>query len=346
MLAGSAVDTVFLTWEWCHAWARAYVPDGALRVIVVLGDDGRPRGIAPLFLGPFEGPLGPLLRELRFLGTGEVCSCYLDLIVAEADRGPVTERVRDAIFSSLGAWDVLTLDGVWEGSPLVGAWTRILEASGRPVAEASEWTCPVIELPPTMEAFRAGLSRNARYNLKRKQRWLEAEGEVSFHHGGLGPEDPLGLATVEALHQRRWRAKDGPGAFASAPFRAFHKEVASVFAGLGWLDIDFLLLDGEPIAGIYGFTYGGCYYYYLTSFHPDRVPQASPGMQLLVHIVERAIERGCHRVDLLRGEAGYKSTLANGGRGCVGVRTHQGGPRVALYRSARATWRLARRLVR
>lgn len=335
LLAASDRDGPFLTWAWCVTWARHYATDGALRVIVGYGEDGTPVGIAPLHRTTTPGGLGVRVRELAFLGAGEACPAYLDFIVAAADREAFTARVFETVYGPLSDWDVLTLAEVAAESLLVDHWGGRLAEAGRVLDLSDPSPCPVVDLPESAEAFRAGLSRNARYNLKRKRKALDEAGKVEFRQAqAAAPPDGLGLAAMMDLHQDRWQGRGG-GAFASARFRDFHHDLAEAFAARGWLDLDFLLLDGEPVAAIYGFTYGGCYYYYLPGFDEGRVPRGSPGIQLLVHRVEQSIGQGTGRVDLLKGLADYKMGLATGVRRCVTLRCYHRGVRALLFQGVR-----------
>jgi CelD/BcsL family acetyltransferase involved in cellulose biosynthesis len=340
LIAAADRDNPFLSWAWCATWARHYAADGALRVIVGYGDGGAPVGIAPLHLTKAPGALGA--RELAFLGAGEACPAYLDFIVAAADREAFTARVFETVYGPLRGWDVLTLAEVPAESLLVDHWGGLLGEAGKVLDLFDASPCPVVDLPDSAEAFRAGLSRNARYNLQRKRKALDLAGKVEFRHGrAAAPPDGLGLAAMVDLHQGRWQGRGG-GSFASRTFRDFHHDLAAAFEARGWLDLDFLLLDGDPVAAIYGFTYGGCYYYYLPGFDEARVPQGSPGVQLLVHRVERCIEAGTRRVDLLKGLAGYKMSVATGVRRCVTLRCYRGGVRALLFRGVRALKDLAK----
>src|SRR6202163_2853661 len=83
LLSETASDNIFLTWEWLYTWARYYLEDNRLLILLVYAEPDRLVGIAPFYIRKvrFFGFLN--LREIRFLGTEEVCSSYLDFIVEE-----------------------------------------------------------------------------------------------------------------------------------------------------------------------------------------------------------------------------------------------------------------------
>ena len=50
--------------------------------------------------------------------------------------------------------------------------------------------------------------------------------------------------------------------------KRFHREVIQVLSERGWISIDLLKLDDQPLAAIYGFIYQGVYYSYMPGFDP------------------------------------------------------------------------------
>ena len=98
LLANSASDNPFLTWEWLDAW-RTHVGRLDRLHVVTVRDGERLVAIAPLCSAATG--FGPLSRT-TFLGTGPAGSDYLDLIVrrgyepdavAEIGRASCRERV-------------------------------------------------------------------------------------------------------------------------------------------------------------------------------------------------------------------------------------------------------------
>jgi CelD/BcsL family acetyltransferase involved in cellulose biosynthesis len=118
----------------------------------------------------------------------------------------------------------------------------------------------------------------------------------------------------------RWKQKGPGGCFQNERFLAFHKEIAGIFSKRGWVHLDFLTLNREKVAGIYGYTYNGKYYYYLPGLNPNICPETSPGRLLLFQCVCQAIRNGDGQFDLLRGAADYKLAWANGLRRSITMR--------------------------
>ncbi len=89
----TSADNIFLSWEWLYTWARHYVGENRLRVLLAHGPGGQVVGIAPLYLRRTLALRVLGLREMRFLGTEEVCSAYLDFIVSEKHKAGFLQAI-------------------------------------------------------------------------------------------------------------------------------------------------------------------------------------------------------------------------------------------------------------
>src|SRR5574342_1206990 len=82
LLRDSRSDSIFLIWEWLHAWWTHLRGDRALHILLVW-EGGELVGVAPLAR---SRRTPPWLSRLEFLGTGFAGSDYLDLIARHEDR--------------------------------------------------------------------------------------------------------------------------------------------------------------------------------------------------------------------------------------------------------------------
>lgn len=312
LLAQSASrDNVFLTWEWLSTWAKHYLGRDRLWVVLIYQGKDRLIGIAPFCIRRIFrfGWCG--IREIQFLGTGEICSSYLDFIVAERDKRVVLHAVYEYLHGNARAmWDTVTLSDVAADSSSIDIWDGLIQECGKVQDLVGMTVCPIVDLGDGIEAFNEAIGGNERYNLQRKRKRLEHAGGYAYERVSSLPGIEAAMEEFVGLHQARWTRKGDAGAFASDRFREFHREIAALFSEKGWVHLDFLLANGQRIAGAYGFVYGRRYSYYLPGFDPDAVPHASPGILLLFRCVEQAIQAGCTQVDLLRGWADYKLAWA------------------------------------
>jgi len=333
LLRETASDNIFLTWEWLYTWSKHYLATHRLWIILVFKDRDCLVGIAPFYIRTRHAYGGVVLREMRFLGTEEVSSVYLDVIVREKHRAGVLRHIfRHLHDEAVAHWDVLLLCDLPAESSSIDRWTALIQEPGKVMEIVGTTACPIIRLPRCREDFLSGLTRNARYNLQRKRRRLAEAGAVAYDRVPSIHEVAAAMDVFIRLHQRRWEQKGTRGVFRSHRFLRFHREIAMLFSERKWLELDFLSLNGDPIAGIYGYAYNGRYSFYLPGFDPTVVPDVSPGILLLVHRIEDAIRDGYEEVDLLRGHHDYKMAWANGLRRCLTIRYYNSHMRAAVFK--------------
>jgi len=337
-------DNIFLTWEWVYIWCKYYLGNGQLCTVLFYDDEKRLVGIAPFYIHSSRifGVLS--FKEMRFLGIEEVCPAYLDFIASDKYRRAVVEAFYERIFGEWRSkWNVLVLSELPAESLSIDYLTELAEHDGKVFQVADPIPSPIITLPKHVDEFLASIGRNERYNLQRKRKRLDRAGVVSWERITALPDFSKAMDSFVWLHQTRWEGKGEAGAFKRSRFEAFHQEIGKLFAEQQWSSIDLLKLDGEPIAGIYGYRYNGRYSYYLPGFNHNVLPEASPGTLLLFHCVEQAIASGISEFDLLRGAMPYKLAWASALRRCLTLRIynrHLSSGVSMMYGSARDFWKI------
>ncbi|MHB8481174.1 MAG: GNAT family N-acetyltransferase [Nitrospiria bacterium] len=345
LLKEAAPDNIFLSWEWNVTWTRHYLGTQSLMVLLIYDEGGQLVGIAPWYIRKKGGFFN--LRDIRFLGEEEACSSYLDIIVSPGDRKKVIHRIYDYLKVEIRrSWDILTLSETPVESPSIDIWKDLIGEDGKVMDIVETSSCPVINLPESLERFLESLSGNERYNLNRKRKHLEEAGTVAYRRVSSVEGAGEAMETFVSLHEKRWTKKGSGGAFQSQRFLKFHLEIARLFAKKGWFQLDLLFLNGKAIAGIYGFQYHGRYSFYLPGLDPEALPKASPGIQLLFHRVEMSIREGLKQVDLLRGMTGYKMAWANGLRRSLTLRHYNRTLRSAVFKAAEGIRQTVKILVR
>jgi CelD/BcsL family acetyltransferase involved in cellulose biosynthesis len=160
----------------------------------------------------------------------------------------------------------------------------------------------MISLPDTWENYlQQTISRKEGRKIGYYSNRLQKRFEVSITKCDNSQALPSCLTALFGLHQKRWRLREGPGAFASAQRREFYNNMASSFVERGWLEFWILQLDGKPVAAQYGFRYRNAVYSLQEGFDPeysaDRV-----GYVLRAHVLQILIGQGARQYDFLGGE--------------------------------------------
>jgi hypothetical protein len=173
-------------------------------------------------------------------------------------------------------------------------------------------TCPYADLTSGWEALAARRKGKQRASIARKWRALQRLGRLEFEEvtDPAGVEDAL--PTMFELFRRRWTGRHESGGFAG-PHRAFHSRAACALAAAGHLRLSLLRLDGQIVAFAYGIRARGVTTSYVLA-HDDALAVCSPGLLLLVQLVEAACRRGDPEYDFSIGEEDYKDAWATGTR--------------------------------
>jgi CelD/BcsL family acetyltransferase involved in cellulose biosynthesis len=306
LLHDSAADNPFLTWDWLHTWWVHLREASALRLIVVRAGDEL-IAIAPLRL--VQNPLS-FMSRLEFLGTGNAGSDYLDLIIR---RGREAEGIQ-AIARYLKSRNLAVRFNHLPPTSLAAQLAAQLAGEGWTTATADDGTCPVIPLAGhTFDTYLATLGSSHRANVRRRIKALGQQFEMRFEPVTAHAERRQMLDALAVFHAKRYSDRGGSSAFSAASVRAFQEEVTRRALDRGWLRMYSLRLNGEIAAVMYGFNYGGTFYFYQHGFD-DRYKAQSVGLVLMGLSIRAAIDEGAGEFDMLWGTEPYKFLWARDAR--------------------------------
>jgi CelD/BcsL family acetyltransferase involved in cellulose biosynthesis len=300
----------FRSWPWLDTWWKHYgaksSPTTSRRELCLLAVRGNCRellGLAPWYL-EHTFARG---RVIRFLGSGEVFSDYLSLL-AEPGRALEVATAVAAWLRGPGhaTWDAVELCGVAADDVAVGELIAALSRSELGVHVRNDLNCWRINLPSSWEEYLERLSRSHRKHMRCSERRYVDDGRAVLRQATTVTEASQALELLIELHQRSWRARGKPGAYASSRFMAFHRETVPRMFEQGMLQFNWIELDGKPIAAEYQLVGNGVLYAYQGGFDPDH-QDAEPGRLSTSAVLRQAIQQGLHAYDLLRGDEPYKA---------------------------------------
>lgn len=302
LLAFSASDVPFLRHEFLRNWwttmGGGEWSRGELYVVSGRSPEGLLLGIAPLFFTENRDHEPALL----FLGSVEIAD-YLDLIVCPEHLPAFVEALLENLNSHLApAWKVLDLYNLQDRSaslPVLSHaaarrdWSFTLEALQH---------CPYISLPGDWQAYLDSLDKKQRHEIRRKIRRLEQsdmQARWYIHEDGysLGQELEAFLALM---------AKDpAKEKFLTGSMRKQIRESARAAFDSDSLQLAFLEVNGEKVAGYLNFDYAGRIWVYNSGLNPE-YRELSPGWVLLAYLIRWANENKRREFDFLRGNEDYK----------------------------------------
>ena len=309
LLDRSASRSIFLSWGWLFPWWTHFANSRELKLILVRDASGRLVGLAPLLVNR-EG-VGRTLRVVRFLGTEAVSSDYLDFLADTNVERPVSEAIWRALTASASSWDWIQLTDLLDDS-LVARVVRPLALGQRfECAQSIGQTCPYLSLPASREGYWQTLKLAMRNNLRRKGKYLTSFG-ATFETTDAAADMPAALEEFYRIHGDRWKVKGLTGNFINPRVRAFHAHATALLAPKGRMRFYWVRVRNRRVAVIYGLQYRDVLSNYQTGFDPSPPDPAiqeskySPGMILIGHCLEDAIDRRMSEFDFLRGPEPYK----------------------------------------
>ena len=306
-----AAGVPFRSWAWATTWWRHYgatVPGRRLCLLVVFDRKHTMVGVAPWYV---DGETDRH-RTIRFLGSGEVCSDYLSLLVEpgmeKAVAGAVAQHLLRAeqTGSVVPRWDTIELTGVDARDISVDWLTEHLALAGCMVHHRMGPPCRRAMLPGSLDAYLDRLSKNSRRKVRRLRRRMLESGRCELRTATNLTELNMAMNRFIELHQRRQRMLDRSGCFASSQFAAFHRDVARQMLTAGQLMLHTLWIDDRPAAAEYQFIGDGVVYAYQSGIDPTRM-DLQPGHVLQLAVIAWAIRNGYRAYDFLRGDEPYKS---------------------------------------
>jgi len=288
-----------VSWAWTDTWLTHY-GDVVKHRFAVAERDGEVCGVALLSTGA-RSALRPRTLHLGTAGEPRGTGVFVEgnrLVARPADHAAFAALLAEAIDADR-TWDRLILDGIPPGDAeqVLRRW---------PQARVRVDHCPVTDLT-TGDDVLASLSSSRRRRLRAT---LRAFGELTLEWAADGPQAVAFLDELMDLHQRHWRERGQPGAFASPRFAAFHRDAVHRMVPEGNAAIVRVRRGEETVGCLYGLIADSRLLFYqggLRSYDDNRL---RAGQACHVLFMRACAERGLTAYDFLAPAARYKLELA------------------------------------
>jgi CelD/BcsL family acetyltransferase involved in cellulose biosynthesis len=314
-----ANGSITCSWDWTETWLK-YYGDFVPHYFVVGEYAGIPCGVALVSQG-VDRRCGPFRVRSRHLGTaGEPDA---DSVCVEYNRLLVAPENRDAFASALVArirqetnWDELLLDGFApeDAEPLLRA---------EPSLVAERRVCRAVDLRTASEMggeILAALKTNTQKKIRRSLRGfgaIETEWADTVEHA----IDVLN--ELINLHQQRWKQTGEPGAFSSARFVAFHRELVPRLLAKGAVILFRARSALGTIGCLYSFIEHGRVLFYQSGLTAVDDNKLKPGLVTHALCMQCCMERGLTEYNFLAGDSRYKQELSTMEQELVWASTRQ-----------------------
>lgn len=292
----SAANTIFLTWEWQSTWWNAYHP-GNLWVVACRNDEGQLIGIAPWFIGESD-------QSVHFIGCEDVTD-YLDVIVDVNHIDAVMEVFAAFLQENHTQYQKVSLCNIPAASPTLEKLTGVLNGQGFETTVEQQEVCPVFDVPETWEDYLMLLDKKQRHEVRRKLRRAESASEevdwytVDASHDIAEQVERFFSLMVASDEQKQIFLQDEAN-------KVFFRQMVPIMFEQGWLNLNFLVINGHPSAAYLNFIYNNRMLVYNSGLDIGEYGHLSPGILLLVNNIRYAIDNGLNVFDFLRGDETYK----------------------------------------
>jgi CelD/BcsL family acetyltransferase involved in cellulose biosynthesis len=269
--------------------------------MVTVRDGEKILAAAPLMSSKYR-LYGLELRKIEFIATP--ASDYHSFLLTEK-KPEYVKMMLEHVNRTATEWDCIELQEIPEDSETAKILRNISKAPFK-FEERIMNQCPYTLLPSKFEDYLQGLSYSFRKNLRRYERKLQKQFKVDFRICNDIDNVDVAIRTFFDLHQKEWQSKKQRGAFSDQKFRDFHIDIARAFAKKGWLTLNFLMLNDEPVVAGYDFIYAHKLFYYLSGFNP-RYSKYNVGHLRHMYLIKHCIEKGIKEYDFMRGNEPYKT---------------------------------------
>jgi len=329
LLANSAADPLFLSWEWQWQWWVHHrdLLQADLRLVAIYAGGDTLVGIAPFYSRAVKVRGALPSSRLELIGTawrvgGAAFSDYLDMIVTRAASSAVARAVADWL-TGQDFWREMALCCVRRDSS-AACLARELARTGLFVREVDPLSGWCVRLPAVFDQYVRQLDSHTRRRLWHHRRRLSAP-RLEYADG---PQVEEYLASLWTMAAQRWgEPRDAAAA------RRFQIDAAVALARSGNLRMSRLATSAGVLSVMYGARVGGAVYYLQSAFDGGS-RGISPGILHLGYAMEDACREGVEYFDLLAGRGrkrDYKRDLGARRVPVVSLHVVRGALPAALY---------------
>jgi CelD/BcsL family acetyltransferase involved in cellulose biosynthesis len=224
------------------------------------------------------------------------------LTVCPGEEGEAALKALWCATKNMPHWHMIDVDNVVEGSGLERLVALARSEGYRTARKRTSQTLylPIVasasDKPVAQTPWLAGTRPKFRSHLRRAKRQLEEQGTIALKH--FNSADPEALKKFYTLEASGWKGAEGTAINCDPRTRKFYGAIAQAAARDGYLSLDFLELNGKPIAGHFGFNLRGRYFLAKAGYD-EAFRRHGPGQLLVNEILNETPQRGLREFDFV-----------------------------------------------
>ena len=281
-------------WEWNDIWWRHFGPGHELFTLVVSGEAGDIRGIAPFYRQRhwLRG------RSLHWLGDHAAQHDQASLLVLPGCERTVAEFIAQWLTThGANEWDTLDLRGCDTESRANSWFWQNIQQSGLTNRTLEHRERHRLQLPASWSAYLHRLPERSRTELVDAQRYWPAGESVSYRVVETAAELEEGLAVLTQLRHQQQRGHATQQPWRNIRYYNFFYDLSRRLHAQGRLRLVWMSQHERPLAACWGSVGGDTLQLYHAAVEQSVF---SPLWQRLLRcfVLQRAIEEGLTHVDL------------------------------------------------
>lgn len=324
VLSSNAKTPYFLSWGWIENWLTSLKNDIKVRLIV-LTEQSVP--VAMFFAGEAK-----VVRKKVFTSNGvflnttglpeydSLCIEYNSILCSESFRYSFV-RVLESLPQK---WDEFFMPAL-DVNSFPG---KCIQSSFDPyqIIIEKERQSPYVDLQIVRNSEKGYISllgKNTSYNIRRSYRIYEEKGTVAIEIA-----DNLNRAfaiydELICLHQKTWKARGLPGAFASDYFRNFHKELIRKRFCKREIQLIRVTVGKETIGCLYNFVFKEKVFFYQSGINYSENKKLKPGLVCHFEAINYNAGLSNSVYDFLGGTDEYKTNLSTNANRLIWARVQK-----------------------
>jgi CelD/BcsL family acetyltransferase involved in cellulose biosynthesis len=281
----SAVAVPTARAEMIAQWLEEFAPERPFCAFVVANDEAFLAGLM-LFSTRIKR-----LVEVGSLLSNEWCTCSDLLVDPQVDSEAVLDLLAMALAEA--PWPLVWLEDVPYEAPRFQALRAAFDRAG--LAHSSHASFPIgqVQLTGSWAEYEAGLSSNHRRQMHKMLRRSERDGGIELERwsGVEGEQIETLLRRGFEIEDRGWKAAQGTSVLRTPRVFDYFCRQAQQLAQWGQLELNFLLLAGQPIAFEFGYRSKQTYFSAKVGFD-ENFAAYSPGQLLRWELLRSFWDQG------------------------------------------------------
>ena len=323
--------TFFLSYDWLNLWWLTFAQSEDILKLILIHDEDKLIAICPFYLK--KG------HVLHFIGTGEdeaseVCSEYLDIIIANDYKDALLNTVQSILHEELNQIEQMTFSNVLYNSYIVQLMERSKEHYI--VTKEEVGVRYVINLPSDYLSYETTRSKSFISQANRKRRKFEKLGGEIINADTLESANEI-FNQLAMLHNARWNAVGLTGAFTDKRFLTFHRDYITILLKQNQLSMKALIVNKRIVGVIYNIIYNDNCYFYQIGIDINDHNNISLGTLLHLSEIKGCIQKGYKKYDFMKGEKekSYKQNFTSTTNEMISLTVYKKGFRAYIKNASR-----------